>query len=88
MTIPQYLETPIAEQKFDEAPRYGMTVDGYTKRSGAPTCTKIRLEGEKIWRRVMCWQFSNAGTLFVRVRGRELIVRGLGIPEINIEDRA
>ena len=80
MTIPQYLETEIAKVKYAEASRYGRTVDGYTKRSGAPTTTKIRLEGEKIWRRLMCWQFSNAGTLFVRVRGRELIVRDHDIP--------
>ena len=75
-----YLTTPIAERRQVEAPRYGMTREGYTKRSGAPTSTMIRLEGEKRWRRVMVWQFSNAGTCFVRVRGQNLIVR---LEEVN-----
>lgn len=73
----QYLETSIAETKTTDTPRYGMAADGYTLRSGAPTSRMIRLEGEKIWRRVMCWQFSNAGTLFVRVKGQPLVIRWL-----------
>jgi len=45
---PKYLTTKIAESKrtLNHIPRYGM----------------IRLEGEKVWRRVMVWQFSNSGT--------------------------
>ena len=34
----------------------------------------VRLVGEKRWRRLMCWQFSNASTCFVRVDGADLIV--------------
>jgi len=73
----QYLETTIAEVKHDHPknPNAGMTADGYTKKSGAPTSIKIRLKDEKIWRRVMCWQFSNAGTAFVRIKGTEFILR-------------
>lgn len=75
-----YLETPIAEVRVTERPRYGMAADGYTLRSGAPTSRLVRLEGEKIWRRLMVWQFSNAGTAFVRVRGKCLVVRDYDIP--------
>ena len=78
----QYLTTKIVEAI--DAPidhRRYMTCLGYTKRSGAPTSTMIRLDGEKRWRRVMCWCFSNAGTCFVRVKGACLIVRD--IPEVK-----
>jgi hypothetical protein len=75
-----YLETKIVETRETERPRYGMTVDGYTVRSGAPTSLMVRLEGEKRFRRLMVWQFSNAGTCFVRVGGKPLVVRGHDIP--------
>ena len=73
----KYLTTPIVEIKQTETPRYGMTVDGYTKRSGAPTSYLVRLDGEKRFRRLMCWQFSNAGTCFLRLRGECLVVTNL-----------
>lgn len=74
----KYLETTIAEKK-QEPPKsnWGMAADGYTKRSGAPTSYMIRLTGEKRWRRLMVWQFSNCGTLFVKIKGEPLIVRDL-----------
>ena len=77
----EYLERPIAERYETEPPRYGMCSDGYTKRRGAPTSWMVRIEGDNIWRRLMCWQFSNAGTLFVRVKGRPFIVREHQLPE-------
>lgn len=78
---PRYLATPIAEAKrVDIDPRRYMTAGGYTKQAGAPTSVMIRLEGEKRWRRVMVWQFSNAGTAFVRIKGDAFIVRD--IPEV------
>jgi len=58
-----------------------MAADGYTLRSGAPTGLMIRLDGEKRWRRLMCWHFSNAGTCFVRIKGKEFVVDGFDIPE-------
>lgn len=70
-----YLETLIVETRATEAPRYGMARSGYTLRSGAPTHLLVRLEGEKRFRRLMVWQFSNAGTCFVRVKGIPHIVR-------------
>ena len=64
-----------------ETPRWGTTRLGYTKRSGAPTSLMIRLSGETVWRRLMAWQFSNCGTLFVRYKGEDLIVSQWQIPE-------
>ena len=70
-----YLKTKIVESKVkNPTPGSGMTVNGYTKLSGAPSSLMIRLEGENRWRRLMCWQFSNAGTWFVRIKGKEFIV--------------
>jgi hypothetical protein len=75
-----YLTTKIAEKRqTDNTPRYGMARDGYTLRSGAPTSYMIRLEGEKRWRRVMIWQFSNAGTCFVRINGVPHVIAGGGL---------
>lgn len=79
-----YLETKIAEAKH--APidqRHGMTVEGYTKRSGAPSSAMIRLDGEKRWRRLMIYQISNAGSIFVNVKGQRLYVREHELPEIK-----
>ena len=76
-----YLKTKIAASRRTDTPRWGMTAMGYTKRSGAPTSYLIRLEGETRWRRLMAWQFSNNGTLFVRINGENLIVNQYDIPE-------
>lgn len=77
----QYLQAKIVESKISPPPQgAGMTRDGYTVRRGAPTSLKIRLEGEKRWRRLMVWQFSNAGTVFVRIKGESLIVNEFDIP--------
>tara|TARA_R100000808_G_scaffold10699_1_gene28270 strand:+ start:922 stop:1248 length:327 start_codon:yes stop_codon:yes gene_type:complete len=79
-----YLKTKIAESKQTETPRYGEVriVDGKGRlRVGRfSTSYLIRLEGEKRFRRVMCWQFSNVGTLFVRIKGTPYIVREYDIP--------
>jgi hypothetical protein len=80
MSKVNYLEKKIVESKQTRTPNYGMTVDGYTVNSGAPTSWMIKLENEKIWRRLMCWQFSNAGTLFVRIKGTEYVVDEYQIP--------
>jgi len=76
-----YLEERIAESRETTVPRYGIGADGYSLRSGAPTRLMVRIEGDRRWRRLMCWQFSNAGTLFIRVGGRSLIVRESDVPE-------
>jgi hypothetical protein len=76
----EYLDRKIVSMKWTKMPRYGMTADGYTKRSGAPTSRMIQLEGEKIWRRLMVWQFSNAGTCFVRIKGKPFVVNEYDLP--------
>ncbi len=77
-----YLTAKIVEVRIvPPTPGAGMTRDGYTTRRGAPTSRMIRLEGEKRWRRLMCWQFSNAGTCFVCVNGKPLVVRDCDLPE-------
>lgn len=81
----KYLDKKIAEAKrsYVSNPRRGMGSDGYTTRSGAPSSLMIRLEGEKMWRRVMVWQFSNAGTAFVRIKKECFVLREHEIPEIS-----
>lgn len=77
-----YLTSPIVEVRNDPPPRgSGMTREGYTKRSGAPTARMIRLQGEKRWRRLMVWQFSNLGTMFVNIDGKPHVVREEMIPQ-------
>ncbi len=77
-----YLTTPIVEVRQDPPPHgSGMTGYGYTKRSGAPTSRMIRLQGEKRWRRLMVWQFSNLGTLFVNLNGKPHVVREEMLPQ-------
>ncbi len=80
-----YLRTDIAEVCTTEVPRYGIAQDGYTHRSGAPTSRMIRLQGEKQWRRLMCWCFSNIGTCFVRIKGTPYIVNEYALPDEKTE---
>lgn len=75
-----YLSTKIVEVKRTTTPRYGLCRDGYTLQSGAPTGVMIRLEGEKRWRRLMCWCISNTETLFLRIKKEHFIVRDSDIP--------
>lgn len=84
MSVKYLEESRITRAKRTDAPRYGMTADGYTKRSGAPTSYMIQIDGESRWRRVMIWQFSNAGTIFVRVKGEPLVISN----EWNLQDIA
>lgn len=63
---PNYLTTPITATRRTPAPVGNWyDRDGYTKRSGAPTTLEIQT-GD-LWYRVWVWQFSNAGTAFVRI---------------------
>ncbi len=80
MSTVDYLEKKIAEVKRTETPRYGIAADGYTLRSGAPTNMLVRLDGEKRFRRLMVFQFSNAGSTFLRVGGKVLFVHDYMIP--------
>ena len=75
-----YLKTQIAESRHTAQPRWGMTRMGYTQRGGAPSSVMIRLVGESRWRRLMIWQTSNAGTAFVRIKGKPYVVHDTDIP--------
>lgn len=74
MSDVRYLTQEISAVRLTEVPRHGVTKSGYSVRSGAPTAALIRLSGEKIWRRVYVWQFSNLGTRFVRVKGEPIVI--------------
>lgn len=73
----------IVEIKTTDIPRYGIAADGYTVKSGAPTSKMIRLKGEKRWRRLMCVQFSNAGSCFLNIKGKRVYVNDYDLPEEN-----
>ena len=45
-----------------------MTVDGYTKRCGAPTNYKVQIAGSNKWYRVYNYCISNSGTLFIKTK--------------------
>ena len=77
----EYLATTIDAVRVTDVPRYGIAADGYTLRSGAPTSRMIRLAGETRWRRLMIWCFSNAGTCFVRIKGKTYIVNECALPD-------
>ncbi len=62
------------ESPFKGNIRNYLTVDGYTKRSGAPTDYMVRLEGSLRWYRVMYLSSSNSGTLFVKTKINSFLV--------------
>ena len=61
-------------QPFDGNIYNYLTVAGYTKQSGAPTDTMVQLEGSNRWYRVMCYQISNSGTLFVKTKDNPFLI--------------
>lgn len=71
---------PVAEAREAVVPfasqARGMTRDGYTTRRGCPIGYMVRLEGETRWRRVYVWQFSNAGTCFINIKGEPHVLAG------------
>lgn len=78
----------IVEMKLTPTPRYGLTREGYTIRSGAPTSKMVRLAGETRFRRVYCWQFSNAGTIFLKIKGENVIINEFDLPnEGRVQER-
>jgi hypothetical protein len=40
----------------------------------------VRLAGERRFRRVYCWQFSNAGTIFLKIKGENVIIHEFDLP--------
>ena len=61
-------------QRFDGNIYNYLTVDGYTKLSGAPTDTMVQLEGSNRWYRVMQICRSNSGTLFVKTKDNPFLI--------------
>ena len=81
----RYLEKRIDRKRVDIPVNRRLTADGYSLRSGSPSDWMRRLEGENRWRRVYCWQFSNAGTLFIRVNDQPIVVRDYELIEAKRE---
>lgn len=80
-----YLEKRIDRKRVDIPANRRLTAEGYTPRSGSPSDWMILLEGENRWRRVYCWQFSNCGTLFIRVNDQPIVVRDYELIEAKRE---
>jgi hypothetical protein len=68
------LQKKIIDVKVTDVPKYGRSPSGYTYSNGAPTRYKVKLEGEHLFRRLQCWQFTNVATYFLRISGVEYIV--------------
>jgi hypothetical protein len=81
----RYLEKRIDRKRVSIPKNRRLTADGYTPRAGSPSDWLILLEGESRWRRVYCWQFSNASTLFVRIGGQPIVVRDYELIEAERE---
>ena len=61
-------------QPFDGNIWNYMTRGGYTKLSGAPTDTMIKIEGSNRWYRVMQICRSNSGTLFIKTKDNPFLI--------------
>ena len=81
----RYLEKPIYRKRVSIPKNRRLTAEGYTPREGSPSDWMIRLVGESRWRRVYCWQFSNASTLFVRIGGQPIVIRDYELIEAKRE---
>ena len=70
------------EAKINELPwqRRGLTwtATGYGRK--IPSTRMIRLQGEKIWRRVYVVCYSNAGTSYVVIQGKPRYIRDCDWP--------
>ena len=51
-----------------------MTVNGYTKQSGAPTNKMVKIEGSNRWYRVYQYCVSNSGTLFIKTKENPFLI--------------
>lgn len=60
------------EQRYTARPRKGQTQSGYGV--ALPTEKMLRLPNEKVWRRMYCVCFSNAGTCYVRTKAGKVII--------------
>ena len=77
----RYLDADMVEGiRVTDIPRWGIGADGYTLKEGAPTGVMIRVKRElfpgvrDVWRRVRFFQWSNAPTVFVDIKGERYVV--------------
>ena len=61
------INAPTCEVRRFGNPMSRLTAMGYCSKS--PTVFQVKLDGERIWRRVYCRQFSNSGVLFIERKG-------------------
>ena len=61
-------------QPFDGNIYNYLTREGYTKQSGAPTDTMVKIEGSSRWLRVYQYCVSNSGTLFVKTKDNPFLI--------------
>ena len=73
MTIKETLFQPL-EHRVHGNPRPRLDTMGYTLKGGSPLTRQVRLPGEKRWRRVYMICFSNAGTAFIKVHGKMVVL--------------
>lgn len=58
------------------------TASGYGRK--LTTDRVIKIEGEKIWRRVYCVCFSNSGSVYVVIKGLPHYIRGYDFSETPV----
>ena len=75
-----HLKTPIVEVKYTDFPLYAMVKNPYTIRTDEPTNRMVKLEGEKFWRRVMCWGYKNMETYLIWLKGRPFRIHDRDFP--------
>ena len=64
-----------ANVKRTEIPRSGMTATGYGRR----LATSLMVWHQDAWRRVYAICYSNAATIYIRVKGQELVLSDTAI---------
>src|SRR4051812_48125869 len=64
----------VAETTRDDCKPYGQAPSGYGRKIATPH--KIKLAGEKRWRRVYAVCFSNAASHYVLINGSAYYIRG------------
>jgi len=69
----EYLDTDLIQDWCEDVnpPTYGRTASGYGRK--IPTAHRIKVKNR--WRRVYVTIYSNAGTSWITVDGKRLIVR-------------
>jgi hypothetical protein len=70
-------KTKVIDSKFVQfkgSLRPYLTVDGYTRRCGAPTNYMVKINDSNRWYRVHTYCVSNSGTLFIKTKASKFTV--------------